>query len=294
MPFSMRPGPRALATKKAIRNEVMGWRRGDSNEILWILGEVVPLFGENGQLDKLVVSFSDITKRKQAEEALHQLSTRLLQLQDEERRRLGRELHDSLAQSVLAVNLNLAQITRALAPLDERSRRAASEARQLLQGMSQEIRTLSYLLHPPVLDELGLISAIKEYAMGFKLDVDLQAGFRRLSQEEETALFRIVQESLSNIQRHSGSPTARIGLHEELGWVLLEVSDQGRGMGQTTAQVGNPRGARLGVGILGMRERMVQLGGKLDVVSSSSGTKVRATIPVKTEVSHAPSHPSGG
>jgi PAS domain S-box-containing protein len=130
MPFAMRPGPLALATGKAVRNEVMGWRRSDSNEVLWILGEAVPLFGENGRLDKLVASFSDITKRKQAEEALQQLSTRLLQLQDEERRRLGRELHDSLAQSVLAVNLNLAQVARASVPLDERSRRAISEARR--------------------------------------------------------------------------------------------------------------------------------------------------------------------
>ncbi len=300
MPFSMRPGPRALATGKPIRNEVMGWRRRDSNEVLWILGEVVPLFGENGRLDKLVVSFSDITKRKQAEEALHQLSTRLLQLQDEERRRLGRELHDSLAQSVLAVNLNLAQVARASVPLDERSLRAISEARRILQEMSQEIRTLSYLLHPPVLDELGLTSAIKEYATGFsersgiKLDVDLQAGFRRLSQEAETALFRIVQESLSNIQRHSGSQTAKIRLRGDASLVELEVSDRGRGMDQTAVERGRSARTRLGVGILGMRERMTQLGGKLEVESNSSGTTVRAAIPLMVEASNAPSHSRGG
>jgi PAS domain S-box-containing protein len=300
MPFSMRPGPRVLATGKAVRNEVMGWRRRDSNEVLWILGEVVPLFGENGQLDQLVSSFSDITKRKQAEEALHQLSTRLLQLQDEERRRLGRELHDSLAQSVLAVNLNLAQVARAPAPLDERSLRAISEARRVLQEMSREIRTLSYLLHPPVLDELGLTSAIKEYARGFsersgiKLEVDLQPGFGRLSQEAETALFRIVQESLSNIQRHSGSQTAKIRLRGDPSRVELEVSDQGRGMDQTAVQRGSSVRTRLGVGILGMRERMTQLGGKLEVESKSHGTTVRAAIPLMVEVSNAPSHSRGG
>jgi two-component system, NarL family, sensor kinase len=205
-----------------------------------------------------------------------------------------------LAQSVLAVNLNLAQIASASTPLDERSRRALSEARRVLQEMSKEIRTLSYMLHPPVLDELGLTSAIKEYAMGFsersgiKLEVEFSAGFRRLSQEAEMALFRIVQESLSNVQRHSGSQAASIRLREELGCVELEVSDRGHGMKQRKAQAGNTTQARLGVGILGMRERMAQLGGKLDVESSSSGTKVRATIPVKSEVSHAPSHPSGG
>jgi two-component system NarL family sensor kinase len=300
MPFSMRPGPRALATGKAIRNQVMGWRRRDSNEVLWILGEVVPIFGENGKLDQLVSSFSDITKRKQAEEALHQLSTRLLQLQDEERRRLGRELHDSLAQSVLAVNLNLAQVTRTGVPLDERSLRAISEARGVLQEMSREIRTLSYLLHPPVLDELGLTSAIKEYARGFSersgimLEVDLQAGFGRLSQEAETAFFRIVQESLSNIQRHSGSQTAKIRLRGDATRVELEVSDRGCGMDQTTVERGRSAGSRLGVGILGMRERMAQLGGKLEVESKSQGTTVRAAIPLMVEVSNAPSHSRGG
>ena len=300
MPFPMRPGPRALATGKAVRNEVMGWRRRDSNEVLWILGEVVPLLGENGKLDNLVASFSDITKRKQAEEALHQLSTRLLQLQDEERRRLGRELHDSLAQSVLAVNLNLAQVTRSAVPLDERSLSAISEARLVLQEMSQEIRTLSYLLHPPVLDELGLTSAIKEYATGFsersgiKLEVDLQAGFGRLSQEAETALFRIVQESLSNIQRHSGSQTAKIRLRGDTSRVELEVSDQGRGMDESVVERGKSARSRLGVGILGMRERMTQLGGKLEVESKSWGTTVRAAIPLMVEVSNAPSHSRGG
>jgi PAS domain S-box-containing protein len=299
MPFAMRPAPRALATGKAVRNEVMGWRRRDSDEVLWILGEVVPLFGENGQLDMLVASFGDITKRKQAEEALHQLSTRLLQLQDEERRRLGRELHDSLAQSVLAVNLNLAQIARAAVPLDERSQRAMSEARRVLQEMSQEIRTLSYLLHPPVLDELGLASAIEEYAGGFsersgiRLEVGLQAGFGRLSQEAETALFRIVQESLSNIQRHSASQTAKIRLRADASRVELVVSDSGRGMGRTV-EPGKSERTRLGVGILGMRERMVQLGGKLEVESSSSGTTVRAVMPLNFEVSNAPSHSRGG
>ena len=300
MPFAMRPGPRALATGKAVRNEVMGWRRSDSNEVLWILAEAVPLFGENGRLDKLIASFSDITKRKQAEEALQQLSTRLLQLQDEERRRLGRELHDSLAQSVLAVNLNLAQVARASVPLDERSRRAISEARRVLQEMSQEIRTLSYLLHPPVLDELGLTSAIKEYATGFsersgiQLEVDLQAGFGRLSQEAETAFFRIVQESLSNIQRHSRSQTAKIRLRADASRVELEVSDRGQGMDQTAVERGRSARTRLGVGILGMRERMTQLGGKLEVDSNSSGTTVRAAIPLMVEVSNAPSHSRGG
>src|SRR5215467_3218965 len=166
-PFSLRPAPRALATGQAVRSEVIGWRRPGEEEILWILGEVVPLSSKDGKPDKFVTAFSDITKLKEGEQALHQLSARLLRLQDEERRRLGRELHDSLAQSVMAVNLDLAQVARSPKPLGKQARHALSEARGILREMSREIRTLSYLLHPPVLDELGLASAVKEYAHGF-------------------------------------------------------------------------------------------------------------------------------
>jgi PAS domain S-box-containing protein len=299
MELSMRPANRAIATRQPARQEAMGWKRPGSDEVVWIMGEVVPLYRENGELERLISSFSNISERKHAEGALHQLSTRLLQLQDEERRRLGRELHDGLAQSVLAVNLNLAQVRQSGARLEERSRRALSEARRTLQEMSRAIRTLSYLLHPPLLDELGLSSAIKEYAAGFsersgvELDVDLQADFGRLPQEAETALFRIVQESLSNIQRHSGSRTARIRLRGDLTCVNLEIGDQGHGMAGAALDRNHTPGARLGVGILGMRERMKQLRGKLEIESSSSGTTVRATIPLKIGVSNAASHPRG-
>ena len=297
IPFSMRPGPRAIETREPIQSEVIGWRRKDSNEILWTLGNAVPQFGADGSVSAVINTFTNITERKQAEEALHQLSTRLLQLQDEERRRLGRELHDSLAQSVLAVNLNLAQATRSLTAVDERSRHSLAEARRVLAEMSREIRTLSYLLHPPLLDELGLVSAVKEYAEGFsersgiKLELDVQAGFGRLPQEAETALFRIVQESLANIQRHSGAQTAKIQLRGDSASVNLEVSDRGCGMDKKAIERGNGSGARLGVGILGMRERMTQLGGKLEIESSSSGTTVRVSIPLRTEVSNAGSYP---
>jgi PAS domain S-box-containing protein len=300
MPFPMRPGPRAIASKQAVLNEVMGWRLPGSNDILWIQGGVVPLFGENGELERVIGSFSNITKRKRAQEALRQLSTRLLQLQDEERRRIGRELHDVLAQSVMAVNLDLAQVARSSVPLGKRAKRALSDARGVLGEMSREIRTLSYTLHPPVLDELGLASAIQEFAAGFSarsgiaVEMELQAGFGRLSQEAETALFRIVQESLSNIQRHSGSKTAGIRLRGDSDCVELQVSDQGRGMDQITMDRGGDAGSRLGVGMLGMRERMAQLGGRLEVESSSSGTAVRATIPLKVEASRAASHPGSG
>ena len=297
IPFSMRPGPRVIETRQPIQNEVIGWRHKDSNEVLWTLINAVPQFTPDGSVSAVIHTFTNITERKQAEEALHQLSTRLLQLQDEERRRLGRELHDSLAQSVLAVNLNLAQASRSLTSADERARHALAEARRVLVEMSREIRTLSYLLHPPLLDELGLVSAIKEYAEGFsersgiELNLEIQPGFARLPQKAETALFRIVQESLTNIQRHSGTQTAKIHLHGDSASVCLEVIDRGHGMGKKAIERGNGAGTRLGVGILGMRERMTQLGGKLEIESSSLGTTVRVFIPLRSEVSDAGSHP---
>jgi signal transduction histidine kinase len=297
IPFSMRPGPRAIRTRLPAQNEVIGWLRPGASDVLWTWGNAVPQFARDGSISVVICSFTNITERRQAEEALHQLSTRLLQLQDEERRRLGRELHDSLAQSVLAVNLNLAQAMQSSDSLSERSRHALAEARRLLQEMSREIRTLSYLLHPPLLDELGLVSAIQEYAGGFSersgitVQLDLQAGFARLSQDAETALFRIVQESLSNIQRHSGSASAVICLRADATQVQLDISDQGRGIDKAKVDAGNGQGPRLGVGILGMRERMKQLGGKLDIESLPSGTTVRATIPVVTEAPLASSNP---
>ena len=300
MPFSMRPVAQAFATRQAILNWAMGWRLADSNDVVWIQGQAVPLFGKNGDLEGVIAAYSDITKWKQAEEALHHLSTRLLQLQDEERRHIGRELHDVLAQSVMAVNLDLAQVARSSTPLDKQAKKALSEARSVLGEMSREIRTLSYLMHPPVLDELGLASAIQEYATGFSersgitLELAIQSGFGRLPQEAETAFFRIVQESLANIQRHSGSRTAKIRLRAVDSCIELQVSDQGRGMHWLTAERGSGVGTRLGVGILGMRERMTQLGGRLEVESTPSGTTVRATIPLMTEVSNAPSHSRRG
>jgi signal transduction histidine kinase len=149
--------------------------------------------------------------------------------------------------------------------------------------MSREIRTLSYLLHPPLLDDLGLVTALKEYVNGFsersgvETTLELPPRFRRLPQMAETAFFRITQESLSNIQRHSGSKKAKISLREDVDAVTLEITDYGHGMA-TPRNGESPRPPRLGVGIPGMRERMAQLGGYLDIESDSRGTTVRARI----------------
>ena len=168
-------------------------------------------------------------------------------------------LHDGMAQTVLAVNLNLAQVRQSAPELNATATRAMDKARELLQQMSREIRTLSYLLHPPLLDDLGLVSALKEYVHGFSERSGIQTvcenefPFPRLPQSVETAFFRIVQESLTNIQRHSGSRHAKISLREDASAVYLEISDSGKGMivplngnkhtGQRRLGVGIPRNA---------------------------------------------------
>jgi two-component system, NarL family, sensor kinase len=167
-------------------------------------------------------------------------------------------------------------------------------------------RANSYLLHPPLLDDLGLVSALKEYVIGFsersaiQTVFDFQTPFPRLPQVVETALFRIVQESLANIQRHSGSDSATVSLREDSSEVSLEVTDYGCGMLVPSNGAKQPGEPRLGVGIPGMRERMAQIGGHLKIQSSPSGTSVRATIPLSAAVFRealndtTPSYPDRG
>jgi PAS domain S-box-containing protein len=305
MPLADRPVATVIREKVSVRNGTMGWRRPGVPEILWIFGNSVPQFNPDGSILRVISSFTDITEMKNAEQAIRQLSMQLLKLQDEERRRIGRELHDGMAQTVLAVNLSLAQVRQSSPALGESAERALEQARALLQQMSREIRTLSYLLHPPLLDELGLVSALKEYVRGFsersgiETELVLPNQFSRLPQSVEIALFRIVQESLANIQRHSGSRSATIRLREDPPTVSLEIIDYGRGMKLASNGPAQPNGARLGVGIPGMRERMAQLGGRLEIESSPSGTTIRATMSTseglpKEALDGAPSHPDRG
>ena len=300
IPFDQLPVQNVIRTGRAARDVVLGWRLPNKPDLLWTYGNAVPQYAPDGSLLRVIASFEDITAMKNAERSIHQLSTELLKLQDEERRRIGRELHDGMAQTVLAVNLSLAQLRQSAQPLNEASSRALDKARELLQQMSREIRTLSYLLHPPLLDDLGLVSALKEYVNGFsersgiETSLEVQPRFRRLPQMAETAFFRITQESLANIQRHSGSKRAKVSIREDPDSVLLEIADYGRGInfpknGSSSPHHGH---ALLGVGIPGMRERMAQLGGSLEIDSSSAGTTIRArillTAPVLQEAQHEP------
>ena len=230
---------------------------------------------------------AEVAERQQAEDSLRELSTRLLRIQDEERQRLARELHDSTAQVLAALCMNLAVARENGAGVDPRTERALAESALLADRCAREIRTLSYLLHPPLLKEVGLPAAVRWCAEGFArrsgiaVDVDLPEDFGRLPMDVENALFRIVQECLTNVQRHSGSPTASIQLAREDGRIALEVRDEGRGMPEEVVSPSDPVGA-LGVGLLGMRERVRQLGGELRIESSPRGALVQVEIQVES------------
>lgn len=227
----------------------------------------------------------DITQHKLDEESLRSLSGRLLRLQDEERRRLARELHDSTAQSLAALALELAVVGEQGGRLNPRARHALAEAERLADACSRELRTLSYLLHPPLLDEMGLASALSGYVDGFskrsgiQVQLDMPADIGRLAAETETTLFRIVQECLTNVHRHSMSPSARVQLVLEPAAIRLEVADQGRGLPAREADGSNGEQSELGVGLAGMKERVRQLGGLLELDSSGAGLTVRAILP---------------
>ncbi len=233
--------------------------------------------------------FRDITARKHAESALHELSGRLLLLQDQERRHIARELHDVTAQNLSAITLNLARLEKLLPQSNDKTLQVLTESINLAEECLREIRTLSYVLHPPMLDEYGLPRALEWYLEGFAkrsgIHVDLRAqpAVGRLTEEAEMALFRIVQESLTNIRRHSGSRKASIELTRTNGLVTLKVEDDGQGFREPIRPEEPATQINLGVGITGMRERLRQLGGQLDIVSGSRGTTVLAVVPVNGE-----------
>ncbi|HMD44045.1 MAG TPA: PAS domain S-box protein [Candidatus Acidoferrum sp.] len=212
------------------------------------------------------------------------LSARLLQSQDAERRRIARELHDSVGQLLAAISMNISKVAREKEKLSSQAERCVEENQKLVEQIQSEIRTLSHLLHPPLLDEIGLESAIRWFIDGFtqrsKIDVslDMPSGLDRMTSESELAIFRIVQESLTNIHRHSGSLTARIQLAKEDGCLHCKISDDGRGIPLEKQLELNSYGV-MGVGISGMRERIRQLGGTVQIESNGRGTTVAVTLP---------------
>jgi PAS domain S-box-containing protein len=223
--------------------------------------------------------------RQQAEQ-LRELSNRLLQTQDEERRRVARELHDGVGQVLAGVNMALAKLDKERYSLSFEARQSLTESTMLIEQASREVRTVSHLLHPPMLDEIGLESALRWYVEGFakrsKIAVDMQLapGFSKgLPRDVALSLYRVVQECLTNVHRHSGSKAAFVGIHRSSVEITLRVKDEGAGISpdiQTKIALGEDSG----VGLRGMRERIQQLRGRFEIDSDQNGTRIGAVLPI--------------
>ena len=242
-----------------------------------------PLQTDEGML--VTSAIRDITERKQAEESLRLLSGQLLHLQDQERRRIARELHDSAGQILAALGMNLSLVESENATIAPSAAKAIKECLSLVQQLSSELRTIAHLLHPPLLDEVGLASGLRSYLEGFterskiKVELELPEDLGRLPQDSETSIFRVVQECLTNIHRHSESLVARVRITRSDAQISVEVEDEGKGI-PAEKRAAMDSGGSPGVGIRGMRERLRQLGGTLEVNSDGEGTVVVARLPV--------------
>ena len=249
---------------------------------------------DNADVRNICVVATELTELVEAnealrsnEESLRQLSGRLLKLQDEERRHIARDLHDITGQKLAAQSIALAQVLNRKG-IDSEAQKQLSECLTLSKQIGEEVRTLSYVLHPPLLDELGLSSAVKWYAEGFehrtgvKVDVDVASSFPRLEPDVEVTLFRIIQESLNNVHRYSGSQKAWVRVKATSNnKIQVEIKDAGKGISPDRLKGTNGTVAPIGVGIQGMKERLRQLSGKLEITSGvNRGTRVIATLPL--------------
>src|ERR1700736_5237215 len=252
-----------------------------------------PLQTEEGLL--ITSAIRDISERKRAEQRiaeqtqqlheanreLRHLSSRIVAIRDEERRRLGREMHDSQGQYLAAIKMNLEMIETTDAALSTVQKSALTEAITLLERSMREIRVISHLLPPPLLDEIGLQAVVPWYLnsfserSGIQIDLDMPSDISKLPDQVELAVFRVLQECLTNVHRHSGSKVAKVKILPEDTGVILEVSDRGRGM---SSHNGSDHVA--GGGITGMRERVHELGGQFDINSTAAGTTVKVIVPI--------------
>jgi len=279
----------------------------------WTFSRAIPLLDENGGIIEWFGTASDITARKHAEEELREaqahlelrvkqrteelerlqmdlrdLTGKLLQLQDEERRRIASDLHDSAGQTLTVLAMNLAQLGQDTRPANSEIAVKVAQAQDLVQRLTREIRTTSYLLHPPLLDENGLAAALRWYIEGLaersqlKIDLSMADDFGRLAREMELTMFRIVQECLTNILRHSGSDRAEIRIARDAGKVSLAVQDHGKGIPEQKLAAINDGGS--GVGIRGMRDRVRQLNGDLKVQSGPLGTTIAIDLPLVFDI----------
>jgi PAS domain S-box-containing protein len=272
-----------LRGKRIVRNLEVKFRKRDGTVRQALFSAVMMEIGD----DPCILSFArDVTEQKKAEDSLRQLSTRLLNLQDEERRRIALELHDNTAQNLAGLTMNLARVGKSADKLDPKASEALGESLSLAEQCAREVRTVSYRLHPPLLDEMGLASALQLFTEGFsersglRVELDLRSDLDPVPPEIQRTLFRIAQEALSNVYRHSGSSTARIRMDRDASSVTLEVSDQGGGFPPGILDATSGTVADLGVGIAGMRERIRQLGGHLEITSTAEGSILTVNLPI--------------
>lgn len=234
----------------------------------------------------LLVCHEDVTEQRKAQEAQREIDERILQAREDEQRRLARELHDSTVQKLFAVNLNLAGLKTLLQKSEKKTQSVLEETEILGRECMQELRSISYLLRPPVHEGHEFVPALCSYIDGFckrsgiRINLVIPAHAGRMPSRVENALFRVLQESLSNVQRHSQSPSATVTLCTAAGSVVLEIKDQGKGMpGRTAAS----HDWSAGGGLVGLQERLQELGGSLETRRNDPGTVVVATIPLKEE-----------
>jgi PAS domain S-box-containing protein len=275
------------------RFEDEGWRIRKDGSRFWANVIITALRDKSGKLVGFGKVTRDFTERMEVKEALakserslRELSLHLLSTQDEERRRIGRDLHDSLGQYLAVLKLKLESVASLLEGQPDLMAKDVEDCIRIADDSIKEVRTVSYLLYPPMLEEMGLKSAIPWYLDGFSSRSGIKTTFKaeenmgRLSSDAELAMFRVLQESLTNVHRHSGSKTAEVRLYTEDGDAVLEVEDHGKGFDRNLLEQGGQdwMGA-LGVGVRGMNERMRQLKGKLEINTKEGGTLVRAMIP---------------
>jgi len=296
---AMHPDDRArvMASREALQ---AGTGSGDieyrvvwpDGSVHWIFGRATIVRDDAGRPLRAYGTNADVTERKSAAQELERraqqlqaLSARLLQSQDEERRRIARELHDTTAQNLGALRLDLSALKRSAAASDPEAREMIEESIALTERAIAEVRTLSYLLHPPMIEHGGLLPSLRWYAQGFQersgiaVTLQLPDALGRLPIETETTVFRIVQEALANVQRHSGSAVATIRIETEPGTLKLEVRDEGRGVPPALRGDGKMIAAA-GVGITSMRERARELGGTMNVQSDDRGTAIEIRLPI--------------
>ena len=264
--------------------------RHHTGQYRWILDRGVPRYAADGTFEGYLGACLDIHSQKEAAEKarIADETVRLLKIQDEERRRIARELHDSAGQTLTVLGLSLAQLVQNAKVIAPELAKEGKQIEEIVQQLHREIRTTSYLLHPPLLDECGLASALNWYVeglakrSGIAIKLNIAENLGRLPRDMELAIFRLVQEGLTNIHRHSGSKTASIRIFHESDNLQVEVSDQGKGI--PPDRLAEIRAGGSGVGIRGMQERIRQFGGDMSIESNRCGTRVTVNIPVPKEV----------